>query len=91
LRSKGKALATTLSDEESFSKKSDEESTNSDSDQEGNFIAFKAISDENEKNDFDSKAESEVILEDSADLQDAYNKLCITATHSEKECKSFSI
>ena len=69
------ALAATLSDEES---------ANFGSDQEGNFIAFMTISNENEKNNFEPKVEFDVILDDDADLQDAYNKLCIIA-----ECCSF--
>lgn len=43
-----------------------------------------AVSEENEKNNFELNVESDVILDDGVDLQDAYNKLCITATHSKK-------
>ena len=67
-RSKGKAMAITLSDDEV----SDYESS---SDENGNFIAFTAttIVDENvviDENLFDGE------LSESADLQEAYNKLC---------------
>lgn len=78
------ALAATLSDEES---------ADSGSDQEGNFIAFIAMSDENEKNNSEPKVEFDVILDDNADLQHAYNKLRITAECCSfwEECKSCSI
>ena len=69
------ALAATLSDEEF---------ADSGSDQEGNFIVFMAISNENEKNNFEPKVEFDVILDDDANLQDAYNRLCIIA-----KCYSF--
>lgn len=78
MRSKGKALAATHSDKESV---------DSESDQEGNFIAFMAISDENEKDNLEPQVESVVILEDDANLQDAYNKLRITIARSEKNAK----
>ena len=68
LRSKGKAMAVTLSDDEV----SDNESG---SDDDGNFIAFTAITIVNEsvfaeENPFDGE------LSEDADLQEAYNKLC---------------
>ena len=68
LRSKGKAMALTLSDDEV----SDQES---ESDQEGNFIAFTAtivVSEIETANENPSDGE----LSKNADLQEAYNKLC---------------
>ena len=72
LRSKGKAMAVTLSDDEV----SDNESG---SDEDGNFIAFTAtaVVDESvaiEKNPSDGE------LSEDADLQETYNKLCKVAT-----------
>ena len=72
LRSKDKAMAVTLSDDEVF----DNESS---SDEDGNFIAFTAtaVVDESvaiEKNPSDGE------LSEDADLQEAYNKLCKVAT-----------
>ena len=72
MRSKGKAIAVTLSDDEV----SDHESG---SDEDGNFIAFTAtaIVDESvvvDENLFDEE------LSESTDLQKAYNKLCKVAT-----------
>ena len=71
LRSKGKAMAVTLSDDEV----SDNESS---SDKDGNFIAFTAtaVVDESiavEENPSDGE------LSKDADLQEAYNKLCKVA------------
>ena len=68
LRSKGKAMAVTLSDDEV----SDNESG---SDEDGNFVTFPvtAVANESvvvEENPFDGE-----LFED-ADLQEAYNKLC---------------
>ena len=72
LRSKGKAMAVTLSDDEV----SDNESC---SDENGNFIVFTAtvVVDESvavEENPFDGE------LSEDVDLQEAYNKLCKVAT-----------
>ena len=68
LRSKGKAMAVTLSDDEV----SDHESG---SDEDGNFIAFTTttVVDENVVVD-ENPSDGE--LSESADLQEAYNKLC---------------
>ena len=68
LRSKGKAVAVTLSDYEVFDNEPG-------SDEDGNFIAFTAtiVVDESvvvDKNPSDGE------LSESADLQEAYNKLC---------------
>ena len=72
LRSKGKAMAVTLSDDEV----SDNESS---SDEDGNFVTFPvtAVANESivvEENPFDGE-----LFED-ADLQEVYNKLCKVAT-----------
>ena len=72
LRSKGKAMAVTLSDDKVFVHESE-------SDQEGNFIAFTATVVVSEietadENPFDGE------LYENADLQVAYNKLCKIAT-----------
>ena len=72
LKSKGKAMAVTLSDGEV----SDDES---ECDEDGNFIAFIATAVVNEsisteENPFDGE------LSEDADLQEAYNKLCKVAT-----------
>ena len=71
LRSKGKAMAVTLSDDEV----SNHESGN---DEDGNFIAFTAtaIVDESVVVD-DNPSDKE--LSKNADLQEAYNKLCKVA------------
>ena len=71
LRSKGKAMAVTLSDDEV----SDHESG---SDEDGNFIAFTTttVVDENVVVD-ENPSDGE--LSESADLQEAYNKLCKVA------------
>ena len=68
LRSKGKAMAINLSDDEVF----DHESGN---DEDGNFIAFTAttIVDENVMVD-ENPSDGE--LSESVDLQEVYNKLC---------------
>ena len=68
LRSKGKTMVVTLSDDEV----SDHES---DSDKDENFIAFTAIAivDENVMVD-ENLSDGE--LSESADLQEAYNKFC---------------
>ena len=73
LRSKGKSMAATLSDDEV----SDIESG---SDEDGNFIAFTAtiVVDESivvDENPFDGE------LFENADLQEAYNKICKVATN----------
>ena len=72
LRTKGKAMTVTLSDGEVSD-------YNSGSDEDGNFFAFTTIvvvneSDSVEENPSDGK------LSESADLQEAYNKLCKVAT-----------
>ena len=68
LRSKGKAMAVTLSDD----KVSDHES---ESDQEGNFIVFTATVKVSELEIVEENP-SDGQLSDNADLQEAYNKLC---------------
>ena len=68
LRSKGKAMAVTLSDDEVF----DHESK---SDQKGNFMAFTAtvvVTEIETANENPSDGE----LSENANLQEAYNKLC---------------
>ena len=72
LRSKGKAMAVTLSDDEV----SDHESV---SDQEGNFMAFTATAVVSEIETVDENP-SDGELSENADLQEAYNKLCKIAT-----------
>ena len=72
MRSKGKTMTVTLSDDEV----SNHESS---SDEDGNFIAFTAtaVVDESvvvEENPFDEE------LSECADLQEAFNKLCKIAT-----------
>ena len=67
MRSKGKAMAVILSDDEVFDNKSG-------SDEDGNFITFTAtaVIDESvvvDENPFDGE------LSENADLQEAYNKL----------------
>ena len=71
LRSKGKAMVVTLSDDEVFDNEFG-------SDEDGNFIAFTvtAVVDESiavEENPSDGE------LSEDADLQEAYNKLCKVA------------
>ena len=72
LRTKGKAMTVTLSDGEVSD-------YNSGSDEDGNFFAFTTIA---VVNDSDSVEEnpSDGELSESADLQEAYNKLCKVAT-----------
>ena len=72
LRSKGKATAITLSDDEV----SDHES---DSDEDGNFITFKAIVIVNESVVVEENPSDGELFEN-ADLQEAYNKFCKVAT-----------
>ena len=72
LRSKGKAMAVTLSDNEV----SDDESS---SDKDENFIAFTAIVVVNESLFVEENPSDEELSED-ADLQEAYNKLYKVAT-----------
>ena len=72
LRSKGKAMAITLSDDEV----SDHESG---SDEDGNFIAFKGIIIVDESAVIDENP-SDGELSKNADLQEDYNKLCKIAT-----------
>ena len=71
MRSKGKAIAVTFSDDEVSNHESG-------SDKDGNFIAFttSAVVDESvvvDENPFDGE------LSENADLQEAYNKLCKVA------------
>ena len=73
MRSKGKAIVVTLSDDEIYDHKSG-------SDEDRNFITFTAttIVDESvmvDENPFDGE------LSNNADLQEAYNKLCKGATN----------
>ena len=68
LRSKGKVMAITLSDDEV----SDHES---DSDEDGNFITFKAIVIVNESVVVEENPSDGELFEN-ANLQEAYNKLC---------------
>ena len=68
LRSKGKAMAVTLSDNEV----SDDESR---CDEDGNFIAFTATTVVNEILYVEENPSDEELSED-ADLQEAYNKFC---------------
>ena len=72
LRSKGKVMAVTLSDDEV----SDNESGN---DEDGNFIAFIATAVVDESVVIDENP-SDGELSESANLQEAYNKLCKVAT-----------
>ena len=72
LRSKDKVMAVTLSDDEV----SDNESGN---DEDGNFIAFIATAVVNESVVIDENP-SDGELSESANLQEAYNKLCKVAT-----------
>ena len=71
LRSKGKAMAVTLSDNEV----SDDESR---CDEDGNFIAFTAITVVNESLSVEENPSDGELSED-ADLQEAYNKFCKVA------------
>ena len=71
LRSKGKAMAVTLSDDEVFDNKSD-------SDEDGNFIAFIAIVIVDKSVVVDENPSDGELFE-SADLQEAYNKHCKVA------------
>ena len=71
LRSKDKAMAVTLSDNEV----SDDESG---SDEDGNFIAFTATAVVNESMSVEKNPSDGELFED-ADLQEAYNKLCKVA------------
>ena len=68
MRSKGKVMAVTLSDDEV----SDHEFK---SDQEGNFMAFTATTIVSETETADENPYDEELFEN-ADLQEAYNKLC---------------
>ena len=72
LKSKGKAIALTLSDGEV----SDDES---ECDKDGNFIAFIATAVVNESISAEENPSDEELSED-ANLQEAYNKLCKVAT-----------
>ena len=67
LRSKGKVMAVTLSDDEESGHKSK-------SDQEGNFIAFTITVVVGESKIFENPSDGK--LSENADLQEAYNKLC---------------
>ena len=71
LKSKGKAMAVTLSDD----KVSDDESG---CDEDGNFIAFTATAVVNESV-YAEENPSDGELSDDTDLQEAYNKLCKVA------------
>ena len=71
MRSKGKAMAVTLSDDEV----SDNESG---SNEDGNFIAFTAIVVVDESVAVEENPSDGELFED-ADLQEAYNKLCKVA------------
>ena len=72
LRSKGKAMAVTLSDDEVFDNESG-------SDEDGNFIAFTATAVVDESAVVEENPSDGELFED-ADLQEAYNKLCKVAT-----------
>ena len=71
MRSKGKVISITLSDDED----SDHES---ESDQEGNFMAFTAIAEVSDSKIVDENP-SDGELSENADLQEAYNNLCKNA------------
>ena len=71
LKSKGKAMAVTLSDDEVSDDKSG-------CDEDGNFIAFTATAVVNESVTAEENPSDGELSED-ADLQDAYNKLCKVA------------
>ena len=68
LKSKGKAIAVTLSDDE-------ESGHEFESDEEGNFFAFTAIAVVGEPEIVEENASDEELFE-KVDLQEAYNKLC---------------
>ena len=72
LRSKGKAMAVTLSDDEVSNNESG-------SDEDGNFITFIATAVINESVAVEENPSDRELFED-ADLQEAYNKLCKVAT-----------
>ena len=72
LRTKGKAMTVTLSDGEVSDYKSG-------SDEDGNFFAFTTIAVVNESDSVEENP-SDGELSESADLQEAYNKLCKVAT-----------
>ena len=72
LRTKGKAMTVTLSDGEVSD-------YNSGSDEDGNFFAFTTIAVVNESDSVEENP-SDGELSESADLQEAYNKLCKVAT-----------
>ena len=78
LKSKGKAMAVTLSD----GKDSDDES---ECDEDGNFIAFTTTVVVNESISAEGNPSNGKLSED-ADLQEAYNKLCKVATKDANEC-----
>ena len=71
LRSKGKAMAVTLSDDEISDDKSG-------CNEDGNFIAFTATAVVNESLSVEENPSDGELSED-ADLQEAYNKLCKVA------------
>ena len=71
LKSKGKAMAITLSDDEFFDDKSGY-------DEDGNFITFTATAAVNESMSAEENPFDGELFED-ADLQEAYNKLCKVA------------
>ena len=71
LRSKGKAMIVTLSDDEVSNHESG-------SDEDGNFIAFIAIAIVDEGVVIDENSSDRELFEN-ADLQEAYNKLCKVA------------
>ena len=79
LKSKGKAMAVILSDDELF----DDESG---CDEDGNFIAFTAIVVVNESV-FAEENPSDGDLSKDANLQEAYNKLCKVATKDAMNAK----
>ena len=68
LKSKGKVMAVTLSDDEVF----DDESS---CDEDGNFIAFTTAAVINESVSAEENPSDGELSED-ADLQEAYNKIC---------------
>ena len=72
MRTKDKAMAITLSDGEVSD-------YNSGSDEDGNFFAFTTIAVVNESDSVEENP-SDGELSESADLQEAYNKLCKVAT-----------
>ena len=72
LRSKGKAMAITLSDDEVFDNESD-------SDEDGNFITFTTTAIVDESIAVEENLSDGELFED-VDLQEAYNKLCKVTT-----------